>query len=194
MRTIFLPKPIQTHFFLAASIVGVLSFTACERKTATVEMPLPVNPTPAMDQSGPVIARNQASEVLRLSVAVDLFEKNPTMENQASVKLALGKLDDKIADLNDRSIKTIGADRADALTQLNDLQKDRDMEVNRFTKDQDGLALDANSPGDNRSAVQTREDRDDGVGEKVEEGAKKVGRTVGGVIRKTGEAISGASQ
>ena len=197
MRTIYLLTSIRSIIFLTTAILGGLSFTACERKTTSVEMTLPSNPTlqplepiPSM----PVVPETRTFETSSLGVAIDAFEKAPTEESQAAVKFELAKLDIKISELDDRVIKSSGADRADALTQVNHLQWVHDSEMNRFIKDQDGLTLDANPPAVIHSADQKTDDRDEGVGEKVEEGAKKVGRTVGKAIRKTGEAITDVSQ
>ena len=197
MRTIYLLTSIRSIIFLTTAILGGLSFTACERNTTSVEMTLPSNPTlqplepiPSM----PVVPETRTFETSSLGVAIDAFEKAPTEESQAAVKFELAKLDIKISELDDRVIKSSGADRADALTQVNHLQWVHDSEMNRFIKDQDGLTLDANPPAVIHSADQKTDDRDEGVGEKVEEGAKKVGRTVGKAIRKTGEAITDVSQ
>ncbi|MEI8343194.1 MAG: hypothetical protein WCH43_16855, partial [Verrucomicrobiota bacterium] len=70
----------------------------------------------------------------------------------------------------------------------------RDAQMLRFTKDKNGLALDANPPADSRSAAQKAGDTASMIGEKVEEGAKKTGRTLEKAARNTGEAINDATR
>ena len=184
-----MPFKKKTRFILAASIVGTLAFTACERKAATVEMTLPINPPTQTAQPAEPVATTATFETSRLGTAINVFEKAPTVENQSSVKLAFSKLDGEIAELEDRVVKTNGTDREEASAKLNNLQRYRDAETTRFTKDQDGLALDANSPADSRSAAQKAGDTAAMVGEKVEDGTRKVGRTIERAARNTGEAI-----
>ena len=198
MITIHSPGPASkcTLLILAASIFGILTFTSCERKSAAVEMALPANPPvqeqPAVPDAVP-IAVTKTFETSRLGAAIDTFEKAPTAENQSSVKLAFSKLDGEIAELEDRVVKTSGTDRAEASAKLNNLQAYRNAEALRFTKDQDGLALDANPPVDSRSGAQKVKDTAEMVGEKVEDGTKKVGRTLEKAARNTGEAIKDAT-
>lgn len=195
MTTIHSPAPLRnnTRLFIVASILGALSFSACERKTATVEMVLPVNPSPQVRPVEPV-AITKTIETTNLGEAIDAFEKVPTVENQSSVKLAFSKLDGEIAELQDRVVKTNSYDRAEASVKLGNLQKYRDIEAIRFAKDQDGLALDANPPVDSRSAAQKAGDTATMVGEKVEDGARKVGRTLENAAHNTGEAIKDATR
>ena len=192
MKLIHQCLSMRTSVFLATSIFGVLSFTGCERKPATVEMILPSNPPNVINPTGTGGIENY--NTARLDFVIDRFERAPTVENQAAVKIAFVKMDVKIAEQNDKMVHSIGAERSEATAQVNELQRVRALEMTRFTKDQDGLALDANLPPDSRSTLQKGDDPVAGIGEKVEDGAKKVGRTLGKVVRKTGEAIDGAAQ
>lgn len=192
MKLIHQCLSMRTSVFLVTSIFGVLSFTGCERKPATVEMILPSNPPNAINPTGTGGIENY--NTARLDFVIDRFERAPTVENQAAVKIAFVKMDVKIAEQNDKMVHSIGVERSEATAQFNELQRVRALEMTRFTKDQDGLALDANLSPDSRSTLQKGDDPDAGIGEKVEDGAKKVGRTLGKVVRKTGEAIDGAAQ
>ena len=116
---------IAARTLLAASIGCTLTFAACERKTATVELTLPVEPTV---QPAEPVAKTSTFETSRLGDAIDTFEKVPTVENQSSVKLAFAKLDGEIAEMQDRVVKTNGQDRAEASAKLNNLQTYRDAE------------------------------------------------------------------
>ena len=156
-------------------------------------MDLPVNPSIQPAQPAEPVARTTSFETDRLASAIDAFEKAPTAENQSSVKLAFAKLDGEIAELEDRVVKTDGTDRAEASAKLNNMQSYRTAEMLRFTKDQDGLALDANPPVDSRSAAQKAGDTATMIGDKVEDGSKKVGRTLEKAARNTGEAIKDAT-
>ena len=191
MKNIHLHSTIRNKLFLTASILGVISLTACERKATTEAMPLPVCPTL---QPTVQVAPSRTFETAHLGAAIDTFERAPTVGNQSSVKVAFAKLDEKIAEQEDLMIKAGGQERAYASLKLNNLQTYRNSEMARFKKDLDGLALDENPPEDTRSAAQKAEDKAERVGEKVEDGAKKVGRTIGNAVRKTGEAISDSSQ
>jgi hypothetical protein len=59
----------------------------------------------------------------------------------------------------------------------------------RFTNAQDAVALNVNPPVDSRSATQKMDDAAAIVEEKVVDGTKKVGRTLGKAARNTGDAI-----
>ena len=189
----------------AASLAWALILVACERKAATVEVGLPANPTvqsgdpvAVMTPTAPAIsrpvARTTSFETSGLGTAIDTFEKAPTVDNQSSVKLAFAKLDEKIAELQDRAAKTDGQDRAEANAKADNLQSYRNAEMTRYTRDQDGLALDAmpppaNPPVDSRSVAQKAKDTAEEVGDKVKQGAEKVGRGLDKAARKTGDAI-----
>jgi len=188
-----LPMRIPARIILTTSILGLLTFAACERKTTTVVMDLPANPVVQTTPVPEPAAKTTTVETRRLSAAIDTFEKVPTEENKSSVKLAFAKLDGEIAELEDRVVKTDGTDRAEASAKLNNLQRYRDTESLRFTKDLDGLALDATPPVDSRSAAQKAGDTAEMVGEKVENGGRKVERTLEKAARNTGEAIKDAT-
>jgi hypothetical protein len=128
------PKKI----ILTASIVGALTFTACEFKATGTEAASSVSPTaqpadPATQPAYPV-AKTATFETTRLGVAIDTFQKAPTVENQSSVKLAFAKLNREIAKLENRVVKTDGPDRAEAAAKLDNLQEYRDAERIRFAK------------------------------------------------------------
>ena len=180
------------RIILAASIASALAFAACERKSATVELTLPSNPAVQPQPAEPV-AVTSTFETARLGEAIDTFEKVPTVENQSSVRLAFAKLDGEIAELQDRVVRTNGQDRADASAKLNNLQNYRDAETIRFTKAQNGMALDANRPADGRSVAQKAGDTAVMVGDKVEDGTRKAGRTLERAAEKTGEVIHDAT-
>jgi hypothetical protein len=212
----------RTRFILTASILGALSLASCERKPGTGDPTLAPNPNQAAGPSelpaGPVseapVAATKTLETVRLADAIDAFEKEPTVANHSSVKLAFAKLDGEIAELEDRVVKTSGSERAEAATKLDNLQKYRDAQLIRFPKSQDETALDGKPPVfrpappqntvDSRSATQKAEDTatqvgdklEDGarrVGEKVEDGAEKVGATLKRAANKTGKAIEEAT-
>lgn len=193
MNIIPIPATLRNHsrIILATSILGAFALTACERKQATENMSPPINPT--MQSASPV-AQTSTFETSRLGLAIDTFEKAPTVENQSTVKLAFAKLDGEIAELQDRAVKTGGSDHAEALAKSRSLQVYRDAEMLRFTKDQDRLALDANPPVDSRTGAQKVKDAAVNVGDKVEDGAQKVGRTLDKAARKTGDAIEDVTQ
>jgi hypothetical protein len=186
MKTIHLIQPTSTRFILTASILGALTFTACERKSVTEEPAPPVNP---LVQPADPVAKTTTLETGRLGVAIDTFEKAPTAENHSSVNLALAQLDGEIAELEDRVVKTDGTDRAEAAAKLDNLKSYRDAEKVRFAKVQVGTAFDPNPPADSRSAAQKLEDTVEKVGDKIEEGAKKVGETIEEAAKDTGEAV-----
>ena len=211
MKTINLPSSIgnQSRFILAATIGAALTFAACERKSTTVEMPLPANPVvqaippgPPVTQSAlPVdqmpqpihpaqpVAITETFETTRLGDAIETFEKAPTAENQSSVNLAFAKLDVEIVKLNDRVARTDGVDRAEASAKLTNMQNYRKDELLRYTKDQDNLAISSNPPVDARSGAQKVKDTAVMVGDKIEDGAKDAGRTLKHAAQNTGEAI-----
>jgi hypothetical protein len=146
-----------------------------------------------LPQAAEPVAKTTTFETARLGAAIETFEKAPTEENQSSVRLAFAKLDSEIAELQDRVVKTNGSDRAEAASKLNNLQRYRDGEMNRFTKAQEATTSVVNPPADSRSAAQKVEDTTEKAGEKVEEGARKVGDTLENAARKTGDAIKDAT-
>ncbi len=176
----------NTLFILATSVFGALALTACERKSANSEPTLPVNPTAELAM--PVV-ETTTFETVRLGAAIDMYEKNPVIDNRSSVNLAFAKLDGEIAELQDRVVKAIGNDSAEPTAKLNNLQRFRDSEMIRFTNAQDAVALNVNPPVDSRSATQKMDDAAAIVEEKVVDGTKKVGRTLGKAARNTGDAI-----
>jgi hypothetical protein len=174
------PVPIfKIRIPLTAMIAAVLAFSACERKTVTREEIQPADP----------VAKTTTFETSTLGAAIDAFEKAPAAENQSAVNLAFAKLDSEIAELDDRVVKTDGAERAEASAKANNLKSYREAERLRFTKAQAGTAFDTTPAADSRSATQKVEDAAEKVGDKVEEGARKVGETLENAAKKTGEAI-----
>ena len=87
------------------------------------------------------IAKTTPFETSRLGAAIDAFEKALTVENRSSVNLAFARLAGVIAELEDRVVRTLGSDRADAVARLNNLQIYRDAGAIRFTKAQDAAFL-----------------------------------------------------
>ncbi|MEI8341991.1 MAG: hypothetical protein WCH43_10725, partial [Verrucomicrobiota bacterium] len=90
-----------------------------------MEMDLPVNPAIQPSQPAQPFTATRTLETTRLGVAIDIYEKSPTVENQSSVKLAFAKLDGEIAELEDRVVRTNGSERAEASAKLNNLQSFR---------------------------------------------------------------------
>ena len=178
------------RFILAASIVCAFTFTACERKTTAEEPTAPASPA---TQTAEPIAKTSTFETARLGGAIDRFEKTPTVENQASVKLAFTELDGEIAELELRVTKTHGSARAEAAAKAANLQKYRDSEMVRFTKAQIGTAFETTPPADSRSGAQKMKDTAVKVGDTVEDGAEKVGKTLEKGAKNTGEAIKEAT-
>jgi hypothetical protein len=185
LRLVF-PMGNNARFVLTALALTALAFTACERKSANREPTLPVNPTAELAM--PVV-QVTTFETVRLAATIDMYEKNPTMDNHSSVNLAFAKLDGEIAELQDRVVRATGSDRTEPTAKLNNLQRYRDSEMIRFTKAQDAVALNANPPVDSRSATQKMDDAAAIVEEKVVDGSKRVGRTLAKSARNTGDAI-----
>jgi len=178
------------RFILAASIASAFTFTACERKTTAGEPTAPV--TPATQTAEP-IAKTSTFETARLGGAIDRFEKTPTVENQASVKLAFAELDGEIAELELRVAKTNGNARAEAAAKSANLKKYRDAEMVRFTKARIGTAFEMPPLADSRSGAQKVKNTAVKVGDTIEDGAEKVGKTLEKGAKNTGEAIKEAT-
>lgn len=217
MQPIYLLSQFRTHtrFILTASILGAFALGACERKPGTGDPAISPNPrlsdspiatppeTIAEARANQPVAETRTIETVRLADAIDTFEKDPSVENHSSVKLAFAKLDGEIAELEDRVVKTNGSDRAEAAAKLDNLQKYRAAQMIRFPKAQDETALEGNpkgeirpaiqQPADSRSATQKVEDTAVKVGDKIEDGAKQIGNTLEKAVKKTGETIKDAT-
>lgn len=184
------PTGNTTRVILSASIACALTFTACERKTTAEE---PTSPVAPAAQTAVPTAKTSTFETARLGGAIDRFEKYPTLENQASVKLAFAELDGEIAELEVRAAKTDGTARAEAAAKSTILQKCRDSEMIRFARAQAVTTLDVPAPADSRSGAQKMKDAAAEVGNKVEDAAEKVSRTVEKGAKNTGDAIKEAT-
>lgn len=182
MKTIHLIQPTTARLFVTASMLGALTFTACQRRPVTEETKPPM---PS--------AKTTTFETGRLGAAIDAFAQAPTAENQSSVNLALAKLDNEIAELETLSLRANGSDRADATAKLGNLKTYRAEEMARFVKLQVGTASDASSPADSRSASQKLEDTAEKVGDKIEGNVRKVGESIENAAEKTGETIRDAT-
>jgi len=130
----------KTQFILTVSIVGALTFTACEYKSTAAEPALSgsltAQPADSADQPTNPVAKTVTFETTRLGVAINAFEKAPSVENRSSVRLAFAKLNREIAKLENRVVKTDGPDRAEATAKFDYLQEHRDAETIRFAKAQ----------------------------------------------------------
>ncbi len=165
---------MKNHFLPCVALASCLAITGCERKVIVVERApaTPVAPIPK-----PVTA-TKTLETSRLRAAIDVFERDPSAGNQASVKKALAELDGEIAELQEYVAKHDGDARAEAAAKLQNLQTYRAAETVRFTAAQAKGAVGIREPADARTGA-----------DKVEDSAKKVGNTIEDAARKTGDAI-----
>jgi len=177
MKTAHLPTTADANIrtILVASIACSLIFTACERRTTAGE-PTPAQ-TPATQPAEP-IAKTSTFETARLGTAINKFTKSPTAENQSSVQLAFAELNGEIAELEDRVVKTTGADRAEAAAKAGNLRKYRDSELIRFTEAQAFAAPEMSPPADSRSGTQKMKDTASKVGKTIEKGAENTGDAI----------------
>lgn len=166
-------------------MLGLLSMTACQRKSPTDDAPA-APPTPS--------AKTTTFETGRLGAAIDNYASSPTEQNRASVNLALAELDGEIAELEDSRLTLIGDRRAEVAAKADNLKSYRADESARFAKVQAGSVFDATPLPDSRSGAQKLEDTAVKVGDKVQEGAQKVGQSLEDAAHKTGEAIDDATR
>jgi len=180
----------STRFILAAAILGELTFSACGRKSPVVDATMPVPPP---TRSAGAATETTTIETIGLRAAMETFEKNPTAENQSSVNLIFTKLDGEILELQNREIKTHGAERAEASEKVKNLLRYRGDEMIRFEKIKDTVAMNAAPSMDSRSGAQKVGDTVAMAGEKVADGTRTVGKSIRTTARNTGEAIKDAT-
>ena len=146
-------------------------FVGCERKTVVVmEQPAPPLTEPA--------ARTTTLETSKLGAAIDAYERGPTEEHRADVRKAFAKLDAEIAELEALVAQRTGTPRDEAATKMRNLQAYRAAETARFTALQAMVVAGVQTEGDARTGA-----------EKVEDGAKRVGRTLEDAAKRAGEAV-----
>lgn len=150
-----------------------LAVLACERKTIVVEIPAPT-PTPILEP----VAKTKTLETSRLGTAVDTYLRTPSAENSADVKKAVADLDGEIAELETHVANGTGGERGEAAAKLKNLRAFRTAEVARFTAGQVVTPLTPPVSGDARTGA-----------EKVEDAAKRTGKTIENAAEKVGDAI-----
>jgi hypothetical protein len=162
---------------LPAFLVTIaLAHSGCERKPVVVELP---PATPVVE----VVPKTKTLETMKLGMAVDNYEREPTTEHAADVKKALADLDGEIAELEALVAKRTGTEREEAAAKLRNLQAYRTAELARFTLAQAKPGAVVPEPRDGRTGA-----------EKVEDAARRTGEAVGDAARKTGDAVEDAAR
>jgi len=156
---------------LIAATLTVATFTGCERKTVVVEV------GPATSPAEPV-ARTKTLETSQLASAIDAYERTPTQEHRADVRKRFAELDGEIGELEALVTQRTGTSRDQAAAKLRNLQTYRAAETARFTASQAKVVAGVQTEGDARTGA-----------EKVEDGAKHVGRTLEDAAKRAGEAV-----
>jgi hypothetical protein len=156
---------------LIAATLVVAAVAGCERKTVVVE----VRPATPLAEPG---ARTKTFETSQLGAAIDAYERRPTEEHRADVRKAFARLDGEIAELEALAGRRTGTSRDEAAAKLRNLQTYRAAETARFTALQAKVVAGVQTEGDARTGA-----------EKVEDGAKRVGRTLEDAAKRAGEAV-----
>lgn len=170
---------MQPHSLLLVTILGLVALVGCEKKPQVIIVDQP-----------PVVTepRTRTLETGKLRSTVDVFERNPTAENEADVKKALADLDGEIAELQGHVARKTGADREEAAIKLRNLASFREVEIVRFNKTLAARPLTAApEPG----VIERRVDPRTGA-EKAEDAARKSGEAVKDAGEKIGDAIKDA--
>jgi hypothetical protein len=117
-------------------------------------------------------------ETSQLGMAMDAYERTPTEEHRADVRKAFAELDGEIAELETLVAQRTGNSRDEAATKLRNLQTYRTGETARFTAAQAAAMAKVRTEGNAGTGA-----------EKVEDGAKRVGRTIEDAAKRAGEAV-----
>jgi len=135
------------------SVSGLLILSACEKKpdATVVEKPLP---------------ESVNLETSRLGTAIDLYIKNPSSEHAAMVEGAFNRLDEEIAELDERVPQSTGASRTEAKAKATNLREYRGEERARF------VAAQAQSRINDAKTTTTES------GEKAQQAARDTGESV----------------
>lgn len=167
---------IRNRTLLTASVAAALSLTPLHH---SVGAPDPIAPS-QFEEPRPITQSHAEAlppEGPSLRIAITAFKKNPSAENRSSMKLALARVDLKIAELRDRKLNSTGPERANAVAKLDDLQQYRSAQMHRLSRNTE-LAL--NAQEHNRTsekpgiAIQVKDTALD-VKDKAISGAKSVG-------------------
>jgi len=151
------------NLVLIISLSALLFLSACEKKpdATVVEKPL---------------ADFVNLETSRLGTAIDLYIRNPSLEHAAMVEGAFVRLDEEIAELDQRVPQSTGASRTEAQAKAANLREYRDKERVRFVAVRaQGLINDAKTNTESgekaqqsvRDTGESVKDAADGVKERV---------------------------
>ncbi len=160
--------------FALIAVAATFAAAGCERKTVVVQIE---PPAPLAEP----VAKTRTLETSRLGSVVDLYDREPTAANHATVKKALAELEGEIAELEELVAKRTGDSREEAAVKLKNLQTYRAAEMARFTVAQAKAPLTTSGPVDARSGA-----------DKVEDAAKRVGNSIEDAAQKAGDAIQDA--
>lgn len=136
---------------IALAFAATLLLAACDRQPQVVEKPTPATAN---------------LETSRLGQEIDRYISNPTTEQAATVDKAFAELDGEIAELDQRASQVTGAERDEAQAKASNLKAYRAKEQMRYTE--------AKARAQANAAAESTQ----GVGEKIEEGARKAGEGV----------------
>lgn len=148
------------RFCVNAAIVatGGLVFAACKPAP-------PPEPPPAM----------QTFETKKVETAISAYKTEPSETNKRNVDLALADMESEIKELEVRSTKVSGADKAENDSKLSDLKEKYNHYRMDFTKVQ--------------AEVETKK-----AGEATKDALEKVGDSAEKAVEKTGDAIKDAAE
>lgn len=145
---------MKSPHFISPVVIAALLMVGCEKKPVVIIDDRKIDPHPASD--------TKTLETWRLGGTIDLYEKAPTVENEADVMKAFAELDGEIAELVGHVAKKEGAQREEAAQKLVNLREYRVKEDLRFKKAQ------LTAPNHVAKSEPT-------LGEKIERTTEKVG-------------------
>lgn len=155
------------RFCVNAAIVatGGLLFAACKPAP-------PPEPPPAM----------QTFETKKVETAISAYKSAPSDTTKKAVDLALADMESEIKELELRSTKVSGADKAENDRKLSDLKEKYTHYQVDFTK--------ARAEVETKSAGEATKDAFEKVGDSAEKAVEKTGDAIKDAAEKVGDAIN----